>query len=628
MCGIAGRFARDGAGHGLSAGQRARVLECLEHRGPDAAGEFDAGNVWLGHRRLSILDLSDAGCQPMSTVGGRYVLTYNGEIYNFMDLARTLTLDNLRSHSDTEVLLRAFALQGPAVFTLLNGIFAFALYDTHTKKAWLVRDRLGVKPLQYQIGAGRLSFGSEAKALLAMSEETPACNVAALHEWTYFGTTLGEQTLYAGTQRLLPGHYLELDLATWSHTIREYWSPAAVVPATPTATPKALIDQTRAHLDEAVRRQLVSDVPVGIMLSGGIDSSAITAFATRHYPGRIATYAAGFDFENGPNELAKARSVAAHFGTDHHEMSIGGVDMPDVIEKMVHHHDAPFGDAANIPLFLMGQRVRQSATVVLQGDGGDEMFGGYRRYSTLSRFTQFRALAAVGTRLNRLTPAGLSHERRARYFDALLERDRAVVMARLLTADGKYPDVTAVFSPSMRRRVAEHDPFARYRACQALSADRPMADQMMLIDTMIILPDTYFEKVDRAMMASSIEARVPFLDNDLVDFCLRLPASTKIPGGRRKWLLKAALEGVVPEPILKQQKLGFGVPFGFWLEGALKNFFHDHAARFARNYPDVLDRGYIEGLYRQQLARAHDHAFLLWKVLNFMIWANARPVSL
>lgn len=627
MCGIAGRVVRDGEHHGLSIETRARVLDSIRHRGPDAAGEFCDATTWFGHRRLSIIDLSDAARQPMRTGDGRYVITYNGEVYNFAELAREFDLHGLQSHADTDVVLAAFARFGVAALPRFNGMFAFALYDTEARKVWLARDRVGVKPLCYRLDDHGLVFASEIKAILAMSDGTPQCDVSALHAWAYYGTTLGTETLYRGISKLLPGQCLELDLRTWTSAIHTYWSPAACVPRTPSATPSELAGTVRDLLDAGVRRQLVSDVPVGILLSGGIDSSAITAFATRHYPGRISTYAAGFDFDKGPNELEKARSVAAHFGTDHHELHIGGIDVADVVEKMVRHHDMPFADAANIPLFLMTQKIQPSARVVLQGDGGDELFGGYRRYATLTRYRWFKAMAAVGARLNVLTPESPAHFRRARYVDAFLEKTPAAVMGRLLTADAKQPDVTRIFAPGLRARVTPFDPFARYRACQSLCADRPIVDQMLLIDTMIVLPDMYFEKVDRSTMAASVEARVPFLDSELVEFCLRLPARVKIPGGKKKWLLKQALSGVVPDAILNQPKLGFGVPFGHWLGGALRDFFQDHAARFSRAYPGVLDHAFIGELYRQQTDGERDHSFLLWKALNFMIWANQTPVT-
>lgn len=627
MCGIAGKFVRSGRQHGLAPAVTGGVLEGIAHRGPDMAGEFDDGTAWLGHRRLSIIDLSDAAKQPMASADGRYVICYNGEVYNFADLARDLDLQGRRSHSDTDVVLGAFAQRNVASLPLLNGMFAFALYDTVAKKAWLVRDRLGVKPLHFRVDADGLAFGSEVKSVLALSGAAHRCNLSVLREWAYYGGALGEQTFYDGVFKLLPGHYLELDLRAWQWTTRAYWSPTTVPQRANVPDRAILVDETRRLLEQAVQRQLVSDVPVGILLSGGIDSSAITAFAARSGAGRIATYAAGFDFAGGPNELAKARSVAAHYGTDHHEVFVGGVDVADVVERMVHHHDMPFADAANIPLFLMTQQIRGAATVVLQGDGGDELFGGYRRYSTLSHFGFWKAAATVGNLLNGLTPKGPGYYRRDRYCRALLAAEPALVMARLLTAEGSGPEMTRVFSPALRPIVERQDPFARYRACQALVAGRPLVDQMLAIDAMIVLPDIYFEKVDRSTMASSVEARVPFIDNDLVDFCIGLPASVRMPGGRRKWLLKQALTGIVPDAILNQKKLGFGVPFGHWLSGALRAFFLEHQDQFRRTHPDVLDHAYIDALYARHLAGQQDQGFLLWKVLNLMIWANRGTVT-
>jgi len=519
--------------------------------------------------------------------------------------------------------LRAFAKLGANSSKLLNGMFAFAVYDKQAKKVWLVRDRLGIKPLYYRLNEDGLSFASEIKALLALDDRASRCDLSAVHEWLYYGNTLGERTLYQGIHKLLPGHYLELDLATFSSKIECYWSPIqyAECDKHPGSVDER-IQQTRNLLEQAVKRQLVSDVPVGVFLSGGVDSSAITAFASRHYAGKLATYSVGFDFDEGVNELPKAKATAALYGTDHHELHISGFEIADVVEKMVDHHDMPFSDAANIPLYLLSSRISDTTKVVLQGDGGDEMFGGYSRYTTLSYYKTARALPKLGRVANALTPRNTQYYRRQRYINALAPDDPAEVMALLLTEEDGRSSPATVFSPEVRRQVMEADPFARYRECQNYFKGEDIVNQMLFVDAMIVLPDIFLEKVDRSTMAVSVEVRVPFLDNDLVDFCMRLSGPQKVRFGQKKWLLKKALKEVVPNDIFYGKKTGFGVPYGYWLRGALKPLFLDQLQTFQSKHPGVLDNAAIQAMYDEHISRRRDRSFLLWKVLNFTIWAN------
>ena len=627
MCGIAGMARKNGPG---ASGETAHsVLECIRHRGPDNQGQFQDGRVWLGHVRLSILDLTPSGNQPMSTEDGEFTICFNGEVYNFADLARSMALTGLHSRSDTEIVLKAFAKSGISIVSQLNGMFAFAVYDKRRGKIWLVRDRLGIKPLYYRIDEGGLVFASEIKAILAMDQATPAADLGNLNEWLFFGNTLGEKTLYQGIRRLLPGHYLEFDTSGFDHRVTEYWAPKPLSDRPqPRVSDADLIEQTRRLLEQAVKRQLVSDVPIGIFLSGGVDSSAVTAFASKHYAGRLATYTASFDFDEGMSELPRARQVAELFGTEHTEVHISGFDIADVVEKMVRQHDMPFSDAANIPLYLLATQIRKKTKVVLQGDGGDELFGGYRRYTTLSYRDAFRFFAKTGRILNGLTPRSAHHHRRQRYLNALASDDAATTMALLLTEEDGRSHPSDMFTTEFRREIDRHDPFIRYRACQERFKSQDLVSQMSFLDSMIVLPDIFLEKVDRSTMAAGLEVRVPFLDHELVDFCMQIPGPRKVPWGRKKWLLKHALAGIVPDSILNGEKTGFGVPYGYWLRGALKPLFFDHLARMRRTQPGVLDDKTIERWYDEHISRRHDRAFLLWKLLNFMIWMNQGRISL
>ncbi len=630
MCGIAGLASNQAFNKHISQVDCASSLRALHHRGPDAHGEFSDQSLWLGHVRLSILDLSCAGNQPMVSADGRFVIIYNGEVYNFRELAVELSLGNLRSHSDTEVILRAFEKLGLASLVKLNGMFAFALYDKQLQKLWLVRDRLGIKPLYYRLDDQCLMFASEIKGILTLSKDPPACNIDSFHEWLYYGNSLGGRTLYQGIKQLLPGHYLELDLKSFQCVIHEYWSLNEQAGRSDTVchNTRDMISETRRLLEEAVRRQLVSDVPVGLFLSGGVDSSAIAAFASRHYKGRLATYSAGFDFAQDGGELPKAKRVAALYGTEHHEIHIAGVDVGYLVEKMVDHHDMPFWDAANIPLSLMASQISAQIKVVLQGDGGDELFGGYRRYSTLSHYGWMHNMAQLVRHLYSMTPKSAFHYRVRRYLNAFAAEDLASTMALLLTIEDQQSKPSAIFSPRFRQVIEQSDPFVRYRVCQQSFTEHDIGKQMSLVDLMVILPDIYLEKVDRATMAASLEVRVPFLDNDLVDYVVQLPSKRKIPFGKKKWLLKSALSGIVPDEILYGRKTGFGVPFGAWLQTSLKPLFFDHLSKFAREQPEVLDICYIHKLFERTITGRQNHAPLLWKVLNLVVWANKMNIRI
>lgn len=624
MCGVLGVAAARGKLDSSWTGRSASAIQTLSHRGPDGQGTYRDETVLFGHTRLSILDLSPAGSQPMRSPDGRFVITYNGEVYNFRELAKEYGLEHLRSGSDTEVVLNLFERLGVEALPKLNGMFAFACYDSATAELWLIRDRLGIKPLYYRLENDRLVFASEIKGILTLDPEGSQCDYRALHEWLYFGNPLGGRTLYRGIRQLPPGHYLRIDLASFACTERAYWSleERAEDAGNAVGGPGRAILETRRLLEHAVRRQLVSDVPVGVLLSGGVDSSAIAAFASRHYGGRLATYSAGFDFARNGGELPRARRIAARYGTEHHEIHVAGGSVADLIEKLVHQHDMPFSDAANIPLYLIASKIGGHTKVVLQGDGGDELFGGYRRYSALRYRRLLRSAALVLRHLRALCPDSALSHRAQRYLRAFAAPDMAETMALLLTSEDASMGPEAIFAEPIRRQMAPFDPFARHRECRQALAALDVVNQMSLIDLQITLPDTFLEKVDRSTMAAGLEVRVPFLDHELVDFVAALPGRMKVPRGRKKWLLKAALAGIVPAEVLNGPKIGLEVPYGKWLQGVLRPFFFDHLAAFAKHRPGVLDCDYVEQLFARTRAGGRDDSFMLWKVLNFVIWAN------
>ena len=620
MCGIVGRVSKQRL-QGEDVASFNSALQLIDYRGPDGSGTFFQDNVGLGHVRLSVLDLSESGSQPMVSNSGRFVISYNGEVYNFRELATKFGVSSLRTSCDTEVVLELFEKIGVDCFSYFNGMFSIAIFDTVKKKLWLVRDRMGIKPLYFAKSQEGLFFASEIKGIHALSSCFRRVAASSLSEWSFYGNALGPATLFEDVWKLEPGKFLEVDTESLVVEKKTYWRPTSST----IGSQGDLVSRTKILLERAVERQLVSDVPVGVFLSGGIDSSAITAFASKRYPGRLSTFSAGFDYDKGVNELPSARALSKVYGTDHHEIRVSGVDVADTVEKMIFHHDQPFSDAANIPLFLMSQEVGNRAKVILQGDGGDEMFGGYKRYATLSHFRQMKILARIAKAAQALLPKNRSHHVRQRYINALLAKPFPKVMALLLTVEDEAHSPLKIFQDSVRK--SSGNPFERYFQCASKFAGRSPVDQMLLVDSMIILPDIFLEKVDRSTMASSLEVRVPFLDNDLVEFCQGLPASQKIPGGKQKDLLKRSLKGIVPDEVLHGKKTGFGVPFAFWLEGPLKDLFFDHLGDFIRRQPYVLDQNLVYSLFDDHICRRKDNGFLLWKIMNLVIWSNRYNVD-
>lgn len=434
----------------------------------------------------------------------------------------------------------------------------------------------------------------------------------------------GERTLYKNIRQLLPGHFLHLDANTFKYKSGAYWSlkEASALSNQTKETTKQIIASTRRLLESAVERQLISDVPVGVFLSGGIDSSAITAFAVRHYKGRLATFAVGFDDPHYKDERPKARRVAKHFGTDHHELYIDGRDIAGVVEALIDHHGMPFFDAANIPLYLMAEKVSGQIKVVLQGDGGDEVFGGYRRYATLRMHSLLHAFAGVGSIAAGALPACALRQRILRYCNIFGQKDIGVTIGLLLTAEDLGGEALDVFDVSFRKRIAASDPMVRYREVGAGFAFLDAGQQMSMVDLSIQLPDIYLEKVDRSTMAHGLEVRVPFLDHEVVDFVSRISGYRKMPLGQKKWLLKKALRGIVPDFVLDGPKTGFNVPFKHWLMGPLKGHFFDHLELFERANPRVIQRSAIDQKFSMTEEGKADFSSLLWKLYNFMIWAN------
>jgi asparagine synthase (glutamine-hydrolysing) len=616
VCGITGMV--DFGDRSPDAAMLEAMTASLRHRGPDNAAHVLLPPAGLGHTRLSIIDLSSAANQPMVSDDGAFTIVFNGEIYNFRDLRRELESAGVgfRTHSDTEVTLLAFRRWGEEAFARLNGMFALAIWDTGRRRLTLARDRFGIKPLYCHHDGTWLSFGSEIKALLATGRVRRRVDPQALHEYLYYGAPLGSRSLYAGVTELLPGHCATFDASAFrARPYARLEDHRPVDDDVPTATA-----EVARLLDHSVERHLIADVPVGVFLSGGIDSSTLTALASRHYSGRLRTYSVAFDFQPGEGELPRARQVATRFGTDHHELRVSTRNITETIESLVSAHDEPFGDAANIPLYLLAEQLRGTIKVVLQGDGGDELFGGYRRHALLRWNGAWWALA-------RLLPPALAaalplpgHDRIARLVAAFAPADPALRMALLLTDETMAAPPTRLLSTEALRRIEGTDPFLRYREMNARFAVRDPVDRMLHTDCSIILPDIYLEKVDRSTMAHGLEVRVPMLDKDLAAYVMGLPSQYKVRGVEKKWILRRAMRGVLPDAILDAPKHGFGVPFETWLRKPLASYLKavlldGGVARSGFFEPAVLERTIAE-----HTSGRREHGFLLWKALHLELW--------
>lgn len=631
MCGIAGIV--DPSGRDLEGiNDRLKTAAGIQHhRGPDASGIFVGDKIGFAHNRLSILDLSSAGNQPMRSNSGRTTICYNGEVFNFRDLAKTYGLTT-RSQSDTEVILEAFEKAGPAIFSQLNGMFAFSLLDHASNTVWLVRDRLGIKPLYFSKQGASIAFASEIKALFTLHPKLERrLRIDALHEWTYFGNALGARTMFEGVDQLEPGHCIKIELKTGKVQEQIYWSIGESLKGS--RKDPALSDwrnaaqRTLELLDVSIQRQLVSDVPVGIFLSGGLDSSSIACLASRHSERPLTTYSATFDYDEKNSELALAAEVARICGSDHREIRIDGGMSADVVRKMIISHDLPFSDAANIPLYLMSESIGSTHKVILQGDAGDEMFGGYQRHLTLMKYGKYRPLFRALRGLARLPIDNRRYRRLARILSALGSTDDAKVMALFLTVEREELQPSQIFGATLRRQVEAHDPFERYREVEKRFDGRSLAEKMLLVDKSVILPDIFFQKVDRATMAASVEVRVPFTDNDLVDHVMSLTPTVLMHDGVQKGLLREAMKDVLPPAVLAGKKRGFGVPFGYWVTGVFSEQFCDAIADLGRSHPGLLDNDHIQKLWGEHKTGQEDHGFMFWKILNLALWIQEYGVT-
>jgi asparagine synthase (glutamine-hydrolysing) len=619
MCGIAGfvesSHTTSPFGPDQSRALVHRMCDVIRHRGPDDEGVWVDEGVALGMRRLSIIDLS-TGHQPIHNENQTVWIVFNGEIYNFRELRLELEGAGHRFYTatDTEVIVHAYEQWGKGAITRLRGMFGLAIWDTRSRTLLVARDRIGIKPMYYATTNGRLYFGSELKSLLEAPDVPRDLDAAALDHYLSFLYTPRDGSIFKSVRKLPPGH-----LMTWTGgrlAIEQYWQ----MPATETFTgsEEEAVHGLRAVLSDAVRSHMISDVPLGAFLSGGVDSSLVVGLMSELSSARVKTFSIGFD-EPAFDELEHARRVADHFGTDHHEFVVKP-DGVGILDKLISHFDEPFADSSAIPTWYVSEMARRHVTVVLSGDGGDELFGGYDRYLPHPHVAAFdryspRALRRVAA----LAADRLPHGARGKNFLRHVGRNdqgRYLDAIRFFGADEK----PALLTPELRRAIDGPDAETRLARHFERLAPLPWPSQMMRFDAETYLPEDILTKVDRMSMAHSIESRVPLLDNDVIAFAASLPAAMKIKNGRRKHVLKEVAATLLPRDILDRKKQGFGVPLGTWFRGHLRELFADTLLS-----PTALQRGYFQPAFvnrivAEHLAGTRDHTLRLWQLLVFERW--------
>jgi asparagine synthase (glutamine-hydrolysing) len=620
MCGIAGFIEQEKSAPLVEREMLLdRMCRRITHRGPDEQGTIVRDRAALGMRRLSIIDLK-TGQQPIFDCAGNLAIVFNGEIYNYKTLKKDLESrgHRFKTNSDTETIVHLYEEFGADCVSHLRGMFAFAIYDFREETLFIARDRVGKKPLFYSLTErGNFVFGSELKVLLEHGEISRKIDFAALDAYLTFGYVPEEFCIFKDVHKLAPGHFLLFK--NGELTTRQYWD-FDYSENHEIKSEAEYIEILREKIREAVRVRLISEVPLGAFLSGGVDSSSIVAMMAQLSETPVKTFSIGFN-EDTFNELKFARLAAKHFNTEHHEFIVTP-DLVEIVDDLVRHFDEPFADSSALPTYMVSKMARSFVTVVLSGDGGDELFAGYTRYATDKRRGGLEKLPRA-IRQNLLRPLSemLPHGVRGRNFlyntslDAVDRYLDSVSHFGKLKKSGLYSNV---LRENLNGQIGRAERHFRRLADSVSSADR--VDKLLYLDSKTYLPADILTKVDRMTMAVSLEARVPLLDHELIEFVQTIPANLKLKGLETKYIFKKAMEGIVPHEILYREKQGFGVPINEWINSQLKDRIHGILSE-----KRTVERGYFEPKYIQILLDEHaknrrDHSHALWILWMLELW--------
>jgi asparagine synthase (glutamine-hydrolysing) len=616
MCGICGFNWRDEA-------LADRMAESIAHRGPDQRGVFSSDRWSLGHRRLSIIDLSEYGRQPMSNEDGTIQIVFNGEIFNFADIKDDLVKKGHQfiGHSDTEVIVHGYEEYGVDVVRKLRGMFGIAIVDLKKNRLLLARDRLGIKPIYYFHKGGKIIFASEIKAIIEDPTVPRRLNRQALYDYLGFEFVPAPETMFEDIYKLPAGHTL-----LWENgraEVKPYWDLTYPSPGTPAPSEGEVIERIRYLLDDCVKYWLVSDVPVAAFLSGGLDSSCIVAFMRKHIPGKLQTFTIGYP-DKTFSELDYAKVVADRFGTEHSVLMISDLS-EELVEKSIWHLDEPMTDLSSIPLMLICREARKSVKVCMSGEGGDEVFCGYDRFKA-SKINQ----------TYNLLPRVIREQIVAKFVMRLRDRPekkgpvnllKRFIEGSLLPADGRHLRWQYFLNPRFEDSLfggafkgdVKFDPFAKVREYDARCSATDRLNRELYLDTRYEMADSVLMKVDKMSMSCALEVRVPLLDHELVEYMATVPGNRKLSGFQTKAVFRKALRGFLPESIIHRGKQGYSLPVKHLLRGRLK----DYMIKLLNETPvirDNMNMRFVNQLIREHLEMKHNHNHILWGLMNTAIW--------
>lgn len=630
MCGICGFVDLRGAPVDETLGRQ--MMDLLAHRGPDGEGLLvrqgtgfrDRPSVFLGHGRLKIIDLSDAARQPLANEDGTVWVIFNGEIYNYRDLRRELKQRGhvFRSHSDTETIVHAYEEFGERDFIRhLDGMFAFALWDERRAALVLARDRSGKKPLFYAHDGHRLTFASEIKALLVCPWITRSVATARIPEYFAFGYVPTPHTLYEGIYHLPPASYMVVDPSGARDPV-SYWELTFGESSGRRVSEREAAGRVRELLTEAVARRLISDVPLGALLSGGLDSSIVVGIMSQLMKEPVRTFSIGFSDDLSFDERPYAAIAANHFKTKHTEFLVKA-DAVALLDLLLWHHDQPYGDSSAVPTYLVARLARQHVTVALNGDGGDEVFAGYDRFVAASLAARTpRFLAPVGRTLARMLPENSGYYSFSRRLRRFFEYADASVDRRFIGWISIF-DVSTLrelLDPDLGALLGETSLYRSVYRCYERAAELPWLHRLLYLNFMTYLPDDLHVKMDRMSMANSLETRSPMLDTAVVEFVASLPPELKLRWGQTKRILKLAFADLLPGRLLDRKKHGFGVPLGQWFRRQLRPFAEEMLLAPDARSKTYLRQDVVRTLFSQHIVGAMEHGNRLWALLNFELW--------